>query len=132
MELSVRQPDGICGFCRSPASESPKSSCRRPTMSSAQALLRVDAGSHTSPMSQGKKRSTSGASLRRVLNGKFLRGGGIQPRFARDGKELFYVSADRKIMSVPVKTDGASFESGTPRTVFEAHIILKEERPGSQ
>jgi hypothetical protein len=45
---------------------------------------------------------------------------------------LFYVSADRKIMSVPVKTDGASFESGTPRTVFEAHIILKEERPGNQ
>ncbi len=59
-------------------------------------------------------------------------GGGSQPRFTRDGKELFYVSADRKIMAVQVKTDGASFESGAPRALFETHILLKEERPGNQ
>ena len=59
-------------------------------------------------------------------------GGGFQPRFSHDGKELFYVSADRRIMAAPVKTDGASFESSAPRTVFQAHIMLKEDRPGNQ
>lgn len=59
-------------------------------------------------------------------------GGGSQPRFTRDGKELFYVSADRKIMAVHVKTDGASFESGAPRALFETHILLKEDRSGNQ
>ncbi|HSB10874.1 MAG TPA: protein kinase [Blastocatellia bacterium] len=59
-------------------------------------------------------------------------GGGTQPRFTRDGKELLYVSADRKIMAAPVKTDGASFESGAPKALFETHIFIKEDRPGNQ
>jgi Tol biopolymer transport system component len=58
--------------------------------------------------------------------------GGTQPRFTRDGKELFYVSADRKLMAAPVKTDGTSFESGAPRMLFETHILIKDERPGNQ
>ena len=35
--------------------------------------------------------------------------GGDQPRWRRDGKELFYISADQKLMAVPVKT-GTLFE----------------------
>jgi eukaryotic-like serine/threonine-protein kinase len=58
-------------------------------------------------------------------------GGGSQPRFARDGKELFYISADRKIMAAPVKTDGVGFESSAPRALFETHILMKD-RPGNQ
>ena len=38
--------------------------------------------------------------------------GGVQPRWRRDGKELFYISADQKLMAVPVKS-GAGFEAGT-------------------
>jgi eukaryotic-like serine/threonine-protein kinase len=30
-------------------------------------------------------------------------GGGMQPEWRRDGRELFYLSADRKIMAVPVE-----------------------------
>jgi Tol biopolymer transport system component len=45
--------------------------------------------------------------------------GGVQPRWRRDGKELFYLGLDRKLMAVPVR--GAStleFGAGVP--LFEA------------
>jgi len=29
--------------------------------------------------------------------------GGVQPRWRRDGKELFYLGLDRKLMAVPVR-----------------------------
>ena len=46
--------------------------------------------------------------------------GGTEPRWRRNGKELFYVSADRKLMAVDVKT-GATFEAGTPHALFDLH-----------
>jgi hypothetical protein len=44
--------------------------------------------------------------------------GGSRPRWRRDGKELFYISADLKLMAVPVKP-GATFDSGAPKQLFE-------------
>jgi Tol biopolymer transport system component/predicted Ser/Thr protein kinase len=44
--------------------------------------------------------------------------GGGYPRWRRDGKELFFISADQKMMGVPVNT-GASFEVGVPKALFE-------------
>jgi eukaryotic-like serine/threonine-protein kinase len=46
--------------------------------------------------------------------------GGDQPRWRSDGKELFYLSPDRRIMAVPVKT-GANFDAGTPMALFQAN-----------
>jgi eukaryotic-like serine/threonine-protein kinase len=46
-------------------------------------------------------------------------GGGEQPRWRGDGKELFYLSSDRKMMAVPVTT-GAKFDPGTPMALFQA------------
>jgi eukaryotic-like serine/threonine-protein kinase len=43
--------------------------------------------------------------------------GGTVPHWRRDGKELFYVSGDRKVMAVPVKL-GATVEAGTPQPLF--------------
>ena len=45
--------------------------------------------------------------------------GGEQPRWRGDGKELFYVSSDSKMMAAPVTT-GAKFDSGTPVALFPA------------
>jgi eukaryotic-like serine/threonine-protein kinase len=55
-------------------------------------------------------------------NGKWQvsRGGGQEPRWRQDGKELFYVSADGKMMAVAVKT-GASFEAGSSVALFQTH-----------
>jgi eukaryotic-like serine/threonine-protein kinase len=46
-------------------------------------------------------------------------GGGEQPRWRRDGKELFYLSSDGKMMSVPVTT-GPNFDAGAPVALFQA------------
>jgi hypothetical protein len=43
--------------------------------------------------------------------------GGDEPYWGRDGKELFYRSADRMLTAVPVKTD-TSFTAGAPRALF--------------
>jgi eukaryotic-like serine/threonine-protein kinase len=48
------------------------------------------------------------------------RGGGQEPRWRRDGKELFYLAADAKLMAVPVRA-GATFESGPPEALFQTH-----------
>jgi serine/threonine protein kinase len=44
-------------------------------------------------------------------------GGGVQPRWSRDGKELFYISASIKLMSVPISFTPA-FKPGTPVELF--------------
>jgi Tol biopolymer transport system component len=56
------------------------------------------------------------------LAGKWLvsSGGGNQPRWRRDGRELFYVSADNKLMSLEVSADGAKFKPGIPKALFGA------------
>lgn len=44
-------------------------------------------------------------------------GGGDQPQWRRDGKELFYLAADKKLMAVSIKTD-TTVEAGTPVPLF--------------
>ena len=44
--------------------------------------------------------------------------GGQQPRWRRDGKELFFLSPDKKLMAVSVKA-GASFEFRQPVALFQ-------------
>jgi eukaryotic-like serine/threonine-protein kinase len=46
-------------------------------------------------------------------------GGGEQPRWRGDGKELFYISSDGKVMSVPVTT-GVNFDAGASAVLFQA------------
>jgi Tol biopolymer transport system component len=47
--------------------------------------------------------------------------GGAQPQWRRDGKELFYVATDRKLMAVDIKL-GTSFEMGTPAALFQTQV----------
>jgi eukaryotic-like serine/threonine-protein kinase len=51
--------------------------------------------------------------------------GGSQPRWRRDGKEIFYTGADGRLTAVSVKT-APKFEAGAPQALFDALI-----RPGS-
>jgi serine/threonine protein kinase/Tol biopolymer transport system component len=48
------------------------------------------------------------------------RGGG-EPRWRRDGKELFYLSGEGKMMAVPVRL-GTGFEAGSPLVLFQTHL----------
>ena len=63
--------------------------------------------------------------------GKWLvsRGGGVQSRWRRDGKELFYISPDSKLMAVEVTTR-PEFQSGTPQALFGTDLIDTGIRTG--
>jgi len=45
--------------------------------------------------------------------------GGSLPRWRRDGRELFYVSADEKLMAVPIRFSGNGVEAGTSQPLFD-------------
>ena len=46
--------------------------------------------------------------------------GGNQPRWRGDGREMFYLAPDGKMMAVPVST-GANFDAGAPLALFLTH-----------
>jgi Tol biopolymer transport system component len=48
--------------------------------------------------------------------------GGFFPAWRRDGKELFYVSPEKKMMAVEVKGEGATFEPALPKVLFDMRI----------
>src|SRR5499427_4715550 len=50
--------------------------------------------------------------------------GGAQPRWNRNGKEIFFVSLDSKLMAAPVKlpANGQALESGAPAALFPVRI----------
>ena len=47
--------------------------------------------------------------------------GGDKARWRHDGRELFYIAPDRKLMAVPVKT-GESFEPGVAVPLFDTNV----------
>jgi serine/threonine protein kinase/Tol biopolymer transport system component len=49
-------------------------------------------------------------------------GGGVQPRWRADGKELYFITPDRKLMAVPVAVRGSSLEAGKPVPLFATRI----------
>ena len=48
-------------------------------------------------------------------------GGGTKPRWRRDGKELYYLALDDKMMAVPVKSTATTFEPGPAVALFQTH-----------
>ena len=42
--------------------------------------------------------------------------------WSRDGKELYFVSSDGKMMAVDVKGSGAKFEAGVPKPLFDVRL----------
>ena len=54
-------------------------------------------------------------------------GGGSWPIWRRDGKELFYLSEDRKMVAVEVKP-GAGFQAGTPQPLFATGVFTPDAR----
>ncbi len=48
--------------------------------------------------------------------------GGQQPRWRRDGKELFYIAADRKLMAVQINQDNTT-KTGVPAPLFQTRTF---------
>jgi Tol biopolymer transport system component len=54
-------------------------------------------------------------------------GGGCQPMWRKDGKELYYLTLDGKMMAAEVQA-GASLQTGLPKLLFETAIGLGGNR----
>jgi Tol biopolymer transport system component len=57
--------------------------------------------------------------------------GGAYPRWSRDRKELFYLTADGTLMVADVHTEGRAFSAGTPRPLFSTHAAFEDHARGS-
>ncbi len=49
-------------------------------------------------------------------------GGGGAPVWGKEGKEIFYIAPDRRLMAVEIKLLGTSIEQGIPKPLFETTI----------
>ena len=49
--------------------------------------------------------------------------GGVYPRWSRDGKELYYIAPDAKMMAVPIRATATMFEAGVPTTLFQTRRV---------
>jgi Tol biopolymer transport system component len=57
-------------------------------------------------------------------------GGGDFPLWSRDGKELYYVDADRKLMAVEIKANGTTAQLGAAKVLFPVRIGLARATGG--
>jgi hypothetical protein len=48
--------------------------------------------------------------------------GGAQPRWGRDGKELFYLALNGQLMAAAVKTGTSRLETAVPRALFQTGV----------
>ena len=54
--------------------------------------------------------------------------GGDAPRWRADGKELYYMASDGKLMAVAV-AQGAAFAPGTPEALFQTLVSVGVQKP---
>jgi hypothetical protein len=48
--------------------------------------------------------------------------GGIQPRWSPDGKELYYIAPDARLMAAPIAVKGTTLEPAAPTALFQTRI----------
>jgi eukaryotic-like serine/threonine-protein kinase len=59
-------------------------------------------------------------------------GGGSQPQWRADGKELYYYTPDRKLMAVNVDGDGPTFKVGEAHPLFDIRVFATDQSfPGN-
>lgn len=49
-------------------------------------------------------------------------GGGSNPKWRADGKELFYLDASNRVVAVPITARGDSLEIGAPQSLFQTRV----------
>ena len=118
----IRRPALICGSYRSQERKGRFRSCRRSSTSARVGSHRTGSGSPTPPMSRERGRFMCRAFPLQAASGRCRPTAEAQPQWRRDGKEIFYLSPDRKLMTVDVQGNGPTFEAGVPKAMFELRI----------
>ena len=98
----------------------------RRSPSSARRSRRTAAGSRTSRTRRDAPRSASVPRPGAYEQWQVSNGGGSQPRWRADGRELYYATPDGDLMAVAIATEPV-FRPGTPRKLFRA---ARAARPG--
>ena len=49
--------------------------------------------------------------------------GGVAPQWRADGRELYFIAPDAKMMAVPVTMTGSKFVAGKPVALFPTRIV---------
>jgi eukaryotic-like serine/threonine-protein kinase len=73
------------------------------------------------PFSADPSGAASGVGLKWPIS----TGGGVLPRWRADGRELYYVALDGKLMAVAVTT-GKGFQAGVPKPLFQTPVAHRE------
>ncbi|MDQ6892583.1 MAG: serine/threonine-protein kinase [Acidobacteriota bacterium] len=55
--------------------------------------------------------------------------GGTQPRFRRDGGEMFYLADDGQLMAVALRAKGSTLEYGAPTPLFRPRMMPRGAQP---
>jgi Tol biopolymer transport system component len=71
--------------------------------------------SNESGLSEIYERSVTGSGVWQISNEETR-----APRWAKDGKKLYYVADGSRLMAIDVSTNGSSFSFSNPRLLFEA------------
>jgi hypothetical protein len=50
-------------------------------------------------------------------------GGGSQPQWRGDGRELYYYTPDRKLMAVEVNGEGSTFKVRAPQPLYNIRVV---------
>jgi hypothetical protein len=50
-------------------------------------------------------------------------GGGAQARWRRDGKELYYIDPDKRLMAISINTTNRKVVAGVPHLLFQTRIV---------
>jgi Tol biopolymer transport system component len=69
--------------------------------------------------------SPSAAAATRSPGGKWQisTAGGSQPRWRSDGKEIFYLSPDKRLMAAAVRSQGSAFDVDVVRSLFDTRAL---------
>jgi hypothetical protein len=51
-------------------------------------------------------------------------GGGTDPRWRADGKELFFLARDAKLMAAAVRASDSALDAGTPAALFQVRPVI--------
>jgi len=49
--------------------------------------------------------------------------GGVYPRWSRDGKELYFIAPDAKLLAVKIRATAAAVEAGAPAVLFQTQKV---------
>ena len=64
---------------------------------------------------------------RRAPSGRSQLPAAANPRWRRDGRELFYLAGDQKLMAVAVNGEG-TFQAGVPKVLFQTREVVGRYR----